>query len=494
MQHLEAEIKEIDKLFKQTKSLIAQGLDDAAYVYTEKIVDIVIRMITKTNPSIKIDTERINLRITQILAIYMNEDGIKIFTELQRIKRFTNGKYNQVFLDKLLIDTEKIVNWSKQFASEPNRFFKDIKVETKIPFQINSLQINHYQSLSKITLDDISLDTNFIVFTGNNGEGKTSILQAITIGLLTNTYDGNSYNLFDDENTVNLTIGYYHDNVYCTNILAEHSGSTSHAIINIKNSILAYGPSRLQLQSAESQDDERLKQSNIHGLFRTNSILQNINYWLKQQKKERREAIKVLLIKILPSISDIEITTNNGLVFIENKRKLKADQLSAGNKSILAMIGDMIIRLFHAQPKIKKVEDLHGIVLIDELETHLHPIWQKELPRLLADIFPKVQFIISTHSPIVFLGMPKNSVFFNVSKNDMGETEVHKLDIDIENLLPNQILTSPLFGMENIRSVDNKGIENLNVEDTFQDIIKREESKELLKELSQKFNFNPQQV
>jgi len=151
----------------------------------------------------------------------------------------------------------------------------------------------------------------------------------------------------------------------------------------------------------------------------------------------------------------------------------------------------MIMRLSIAQPEIKNPSDFTGIVLIDEIEAHLHPKWQKEFPHILSTTFPKVQFIVTTHSAISLLGMPENTVFFRVQRSEEKGTYIERMDIDVKNLLPNAIYTSPLFDMESIRSTENKGIAELNVEDDFNEIIKREESKKRIKELSKKFVFTP---
>ncbi len=507
MRNVELEIKQIEALYEQTKSLIAQGLEDAAYIYARKITEGILTVLEEKEgiASNQMNVGRLRqikevfyskyssvpLSVTQ-LFIYL-EKFIKNGNEAAHFKKIKKEE-NPEYSPNLELDLAySIITFKDLVQNElPER-----KVESTFPSNILEIRIKDFQSIKKIVLGRITSNSQFIVFTGNNGDGKTSILQAIVIGILGDFDEQSKLKLCNDDKNIEIHVILNLGNRLVVSIFDQYENETlnvSASYRHEKKNILAYGPSRLQLQSAESQDDERLKQSNIYGLFRTNSILKNISYWLKNQQKERQEIIKTILIKLLPSISEIQITKENGLTFIENGQKLKSDQLSAGNKSILAMIGDMIIRLFDAQPKANSVEELYGIVLIDELETHLHPTWQRELPKLLTTFFPKVQFIISTHSPIVFLGMPKNSVFYNVSRNEKGETEVNKIDIDIENLLPNQILTSPIFGLENIRHFDNKGIENLNVEDTFQEIIKREESKQLLKKLSKNFKFSPQKA
>jgi predicted ATP-binding protein involved in virulence len=105
---------------------------------------------------------------------------------------------------------------------------------------------------------------------------------------------------------------------------------------------------------------------------------------------------------------------------------------------------------------VEKVEDLQGIVLIDELEAHLHPKWQREFPTLLKTYLPKVQFIVSTHSPMIVLGMPENTCYFHVQKDQEGNIQAEKVEIDVKNMLAGQILTSPLFGLETVRHIDNQ--------------------------------------
>jgi len=105
-------------------------------------------------------------------------------------------------------------------------------------------------------------------------------------------------------------------------------------------------------------------------------------------------------------------------------------QLSASHKSIIAMIGDMIKRLTDNQPDITSLKELSGIVLIDELEAHLHPKWQYHFPGLLSKIFPNIQFIASTHSAIPFLGSPENSVFLKLNRSIEKGIWVEQINLD----------------------------------------------------------------
>lgn len=150
-------------------------------------------------------------------------------------------------------------------------------------------------------------------------------------------------------------------------------------------------------------------------------------------------------------------------------------QLAAGNRSIVAMIGDIVSRFYKTQPDVTDPKDFMGIVLIDELELHLHPKWQRELPTMLSTVFPKVQFIASTHSVIPFLGAPEGSVFLKVNRTAEAGIELERVDIDITNLLPNTLLSSPLFDLDNLTQVNNRELSNVRTEDTYADMLSNDE-------------------
>jgi predicted ATP-binding protein involved in virulence len=89
---------------------------------------------------------------------------------------------------------------------------------------------------------------------------------------------------------------------------------------------------------------------------------------------------------------------------------LYVDQLSEGEKCLLAMVGDLARSLCTANPYAD--EPLHGggVVLIDEIELHLHPRWQWQILAALTKTFPGCQFIVATHSPQVMSSAPAGSV------------------------------------------------------------------------------------
>lgn len=86
-------------------------------------------------------------------------------------------------------------------------------------------------------------------------------------------------------------------------------------------------------------------------------------------------------------------------------------QLSHGEKVLIATFGDIARRLALSNPTSDNPLQEDGIVLIDEIELHLHPSWQRKIVPALETTFPNVQFIMTTHSPQVISGMEREQVF-----------------------------------------------------------------------------------
>ena len=82
-------------------------------------------------------------------------------------------------------------------------------------------------------------------------------------------------------------------------------------------------------------------------------------------------------------------------------KEIRIDMLSDGEKCTLALLGDLSRRLILANPHAENPLEGEGIVLIDEIELHMHPSWQRRILHILQEIFPNIQFIVTTHSPQV---------------------------------------------------------------------------------------------
>jgi predicted ATP-binding protein involved in virulence len=320
----------------------------------------------------------------------------------------------------------------------------------------------------------MNADAQWFFIVGENSTGKTTVLQSMALSLtgeIALGSDKTHFNITFQSNDDKLTLNYW-DRGYFDPFMP----------------IACYGASRLRFQTDCSKEELTKKSTTTYSLFHDDGILLNIEYELFKwfyKKDTRFETVITILKKILPNIQDIVLDEKDDRIYYIEKMSVKRlifKQLDIGCQSLIGMIGDMILRLFKTQKNITNPNDLAGIVLIDGFDLYLHPKWQRHLPALLSEIFPNVQFIASTYSEIPLLGAPENSVFFKTTRNIHGVT-VHKVDIDLSNLLPNHLLTSELFDMDinDIRYVLYKPKPDLKIEDRIHEIEDPDTIRERLK-------------
>lgn len=147
-------------------------------------------------------------------------------------------------------------------------------------------------------------------------------------------------------------------------------------------------------------------------------------------KSPALEATKTAIEAMLPDLTNIRIAHSPlRMCATKDGKTLTIQQLSDGEKCALAMIGDLARRLSLANPQSDNPLLGGGIVLIDEVELHMHPSWQQSIVPVLHKVFPNVQFIITTHSPIVLGGL--NSDFKIVKL-----TRTPGCDIELDEMKP----------------------------------------------------------
>ena len=114
------------------------------------------------------------------------------------------------------------------------------------------------------------------------------------------------------------------------------------------------------------------------------------------------QCVRKAVQAMLPEFSDLQVKRNPlRLSVTKNGIEYSVDQLSDGEKCTLALLGDLARRLALANQNSANPLDGEGIVLIDEIELHMHPSWQRIVLPTLRETFPNIQFIITTHSPQV---------------------------------------------------------------------------------------------
>ncbi|WP_300674960.1 AAA family ATPase [Desulfoluna sp.] len=132
------------------------------------------------------------------------------------------------------------------------------------------------------------------------------------------------------------------------------------------------------------------------------------------------DAVRNALMCFMPDFSNLTVRRNPlRMEVVKEGQQLTVDQLSDGEKCLMAMIGDLARRLAIANPSEQNPLEGEGVILIDEIDLHLHPRWQRMVIPKLQEVFPRCQFLISTHSPHVITHVRVESLF--LLTQDLGE-------------------------------------------------------------------------
>jgi predicted ATP-binding protein involved in virulence len=155
-------------------------------------------------------------------------------------------------------------------------------------------------------------------------------------------------------------------------------------------------------------------------------------YWLSEPKHARTvKAFNHALAVFLGDFDDVEIDESPLRLSVRKSGyRLGLDQLSDGERSFLAIVSDLVRRLALANPELKNPLLGAGVVLIDELELHLHPTWQRSVADKLRATFPNIQFIATTHSPFVLQSL-KAGELINLDPDEFGAEYAGKSVEDI---------------------------------------------------------------
>jgi predicted ATP-binding protein involved in virulence len=182
-------------------------------------------------------------------------------------------------------------------------------------------------------------------------------------------------------------------------------------------------------QIAAFKDSLTGNQASFDTFFRWFRALEDLENEERRDRQDYRdpqlEAVRNSLQKFLPEFKQLRVRRSplRMTIFKEGKEVI-VNQLSDGEKCLLVMFGDLARRLAIANPGMADPLQGNGIILIDELELHLHPQWQRGILPKLAGTFPNCQFIVSTHSPQIVSDVKPESIYL-IQSNESGINVYH---------------------------------------------------------------------
>jgi hypothetical protein len=237
-----------------------------------------------------------------------------------------------------------------------------------------------------------------------------------------------------------------------------------------------YGPFRRVFgASADAQRTMTAPRTNAWvTLFKEEASLLEADKWMRdldyqalegkeEKRKERDILLQILRDDFLPRAIKIDGISSSGLLLKDaNGVNLSWTAMSDGYRAALALLVDIVrhmIQAFGVENLVDHVNDRlqithSGVVLIDEIDAHLHPEWQRAIGFWLKGHFPKVQFLVTTHSPIILQAADPNGLFVlpEPGSNEKPRGLTHEEYQKVVASRPDSILLSPAFGLQNTRS------------------------------------------
>ena len=311
---------------------------------------------------------------------------------------------------------------------------KDIK--------IRSISLKSFKGFDDITIDCAKSDTELYQWTvllGNNNTGKTRILQAIA-DMCPITLDGSGNSSLNkhlivpfislkemenwDENNrfdlvCNLTnYGEWKFAKYEKHVSADGAGKLDDF------HMFAYGVSRYPSTKQNLSGEDEC--GDCDSLFSVDKRLIHIEQWLMQldysaknkntqAKKILKKIKEVICSNIFPEINDFMFESSevgrNNVLFKTKDGWFRFKELGFGYQSMLSWVVDLTKRMYKYFPNSENPLLESAIVLVDEIDLHLHPKWQREIISYVSEIFKNVQFIVTTHSPLIIQSMQEVNLY-----------------------------------------------------------------------------------
>ncbi|MDN0081628.1 AAA family ATPase [Crenobacter sp. SG2305] len=241
----------------------------------------------------------------------------------------------------------------------------------------------------------------------------------------------------------------------------------------------AYGPFRRVFGSSSSASRLMVSEdtNRFVTMFDESASLSEVDVWLKNLSHKQKEGkvdeanqletlLCVLRQDLLPNGMLVEGVNSDGLwLKDDNGVRLSWYEMSDGYRAALALLTDIIrhlidryglTNLFQERGDGKVFIARSGVVLIDEVDAHLHPEWQRKIGFWLKEYFPNIQFLVTTHSPLVCQAVDSNGLF--VLPDPASGEEARPLSKDeilkVISSKSDSILKSAAFGMSNTTSPD----------------------------------------
>lgn len=340
------------------------------------------------------------------------------------------------------------------------------------PVTLHKLRIRDLRALEEINVDfkqGRPGEGQWTLLLGDNGVGKSTILRAIALASVDKRAAGSMLSLAGAAPLIRdeAEAAHVHLELSTGEIdLSLLPGPSSEEVEQIRKPddlpppIFAYGCHR-GTALGDPQIDFR-PVDDVRTLFENNTRLMHAETWLlrrrvaalrhKGSELDFFDAVRQTLVDTLHGVEEIDVDENGAVFF---GPKIGRISLAAMSDSYITTVGwlvDLIAR-WSERCRLAGVElsgdfrkQMTGLVLIDEIDLHLHPQWQTEIVSTLRTQFPKLSFVATTHNPLTLLGARPGEVHVLWRSQEDQRITIHQIDIP-PGLRADQVLTGEWFGL-----------------------------------------------
>ncbi|RZI59148.1 MAG: chromosome segregation protein SMC [Rubrivivax sp.] len=231
--------------------------------------------------------------------------------------------------------------------------------------------------------------------------------------------------------------------------------------------VLGYGVSRRPPETGQRASgplDESARSSRspraraLASMFSPDASLVSLQRWAMDLDYRRGEAalapIRAALNQLMRGMNFSRIDKASGqLIFKTVDGEVPLNQLSDGYQNMAAWCGDLLFRITEAFPDRKDPLATRGVLLIDELDLHLHPVWRRQLVDFLSNLLPNFQFIATTHSALTAQQSGEGELFVIRREGAKQRPTLVPFVGEPRLMMLHQLLMSPMFGLESTDSV-----------------------------------------
>lgn len=326
---------------------------------------------------------------------------------------------------------------------------------------IERVEIRNFRVIQDLTLDfpvDVQEEGSWLVLLGENGTGKSTVLTALTLALMGDSQRRKflQEHKFKAGDFVRYGARSGYVKVHLTGttepIVMEFNKGSTHFTSNSKEPkvfLLGYGATRLLPRSTAKLTNKISAglAARVDNLFDPFMPLNDAEHWLYGLPPAEFDSIarglKQLLL--LDKENLIKDPKKKGAIIVKGHRsQVPLDEMSAGYQSVVALTADVmsVLRL-----RWETMEAAEGVVLVDEIDAHLHPRWKMQIISRLRQTFPRLQFLVTSHDPLSLRGLHAGEVVV-MKRDSRGKPFAIADDLPApDSMRVDQILTSEFFGL-----------------------------------------------